>query len=133
VSTISNINLNLKAGRGCPTLKSLNKVLLTTRNFCVKQDGKSVCTNESCVRVCLVVMTCVLSVHIATGHSGRAPFIVVVTETFTRTVWNSDQSVARHLLDQTNRRQTYIDAPHWESKLQSPFSDLDDITCVSGH
>ena len=52
----------------------------------------------SCVRVCLVVMTCVFCIRVATGRrSGRAPLIVVVTETFGRVVWNSGQSVTRHL------------------------------------
>jgi len=96
VSTISYININLKAQRGCPTLKSLNKFLLTTRILC-KQGCKTVDTNASFVRVCLVVTTFVFCNRVATGQSGRAPLIVVVTETFGRTVWNSNQSVTRHL------------------------------------
>lgn len=74
MSIISYVHINLKAGRGCPNLKSLI-YFYSLPEFCVKQDCKPVGTNVSCVRVCLVVMTCELFVHVATGQSGRAPLI----------------------------------------------------------
>jgi len=78
-------------------------------------------------------MTCVFCILVPTGQGGRAPLIVVVTETFGRTVWNSNQSVTRHLTRTDQQKlDIHLRPPPIGNRTYNPnFRTY--ITCVNGH